>query len=145
MKKLYCGFDLCSPTTSVSMTINGPAPIILAFYMNAAIDQQCEKYIRAQGLEAEVEPFFTTVPDRGTMVFGKLRRDESATRSIDIRVADGRRVALAIESSEVAPFTPSMTGEPNPLGATAEVNGLPPIATPSIVMLISSVPGALGV
>ena len=54
-KKLYSGFDLCDSTTSVSMTINGPAPMILAFFMNAAIDQQCEKYIRAEGLEAEVE------------------------------------------------------------------------------------------
>jgi methylmalonyl-CoA mutase len=44
-KKLYSGFDLCNPTTSVSMTINGPAPIILAFFMNAAIDQLCEKWI----------------------------------------------------------------------------------------------------
>jgi isobutyryl-CoA mutase len=46
-KKLYSGFDLCNPKTSVSMTINGPAPIILAFFMNAAIDQQCEKWIDA--------------------------------------------------------------------------------------------------
>ena len=44
-KKLYSGFDLCDAKTSVSMTINGPAPMILAFFMNAAIDQQCEKYI----------------------------------------------------------------------------------------------------
>ena len=53
-KKLYSGFDLCNPTTSVSMTINGPAPMLLAFFMNTAIDQQCEKYIKANGLEAEV-------------------------------------------------------------------------------------------
>ena len=53
-KKLYCGFDLCDPKTSVSMTINGPAPIILAFDLHAAIDQQCEKWITAQGLWAEV-------------------------------------------------------------------------------------------
>jgi methylmalonyl-CoA mutase len=46
-KKLYSGFDLCDPKTSVSMTINGPAPILLAFFMNAAIDQQCEKWIEA--------------------------------------------------------------------------------------------------
>jgi methylmalonyl-CoA mutase len=46
-KKLYSGFDLCDPRTSVSMTINGPAPIILAFFMNAAIDQQCEKWMTA--------------------------------------------------------------------------------------------------
>lgn len=54
-KKLYSGFDLCDPTTSVSMTINGPAATICAFFMNAAIDQQCEKYIQEHGLEKEVE------------------------------------------------------------------------------------------
>ncbi len=54
-KKLYSGFDLCAPTTSVSMTINGPAPMLLAFFMNAAIDQQCELYIREHGLEDKVE------------------------------------------------------------------------------------------
>lgn len=54
-KKLYSGFDLAHPSTSVSMTINGPAPMLLAFFMNAAIDQQCEKYIRENGLEEEVE------------------------------------------------------------------------------------------
>src|ERR1700749_3429108 len=48
-KKLYSGFDLCSPTTSVSMTINGPAPIVLAFFMNAAIDQQVERHLRRTG------------------------------------------------------------------------------------------------
>jgi methylmalonyl-CoA mutase len=48
-KKLYSGFDLCAATTSVSMTINGPAPIILAFFMNAAIDQQVEKHLRETG------------------------------------------------------------------------------------------------
>jgi methylmalonyl-CoA mutase len=49
MKKLYSGFDLCASTTSVSMTINGPAPMILAFFMNTAIDQQVEKHLRASG------------------------------------------------------------------------------------------------
>jgi methylmalonyl-CoA mutase len=49
MKKLYSGFDLCSPGTSVSMTINGPAPMILAMFMNTAIDQQVERYLKAQG------------------------------------------------------------------------------------------------
>ncbi|GAB4187816.1 MAG: methylmalonyl-CoA mutase family protein [Wenzhouxiangellaceae bacterium] len=49
MKKLYSGFDLCDPTTSVSMTINGPAPMILAMFMNTAIDQQVEKHLREQG------------------------------------------------------------------------------------------------
>jgi methylmalonyl-CoA mutase len=54
-KKLYSGFDLCSPKTSVSMTINGPAPMLLAFFMNAAIDQQCEKYIEQNNLWDEVK------------------------------------------------------------------------------------------
>jgi methylmalonyl-CoA mutase len=49
MKKLYSGFDLCDPATSVSMTINGPAPVLLAFFMHAAIDQLCEKFISSNG------------------------------------------------------------------------------------------------
>ncbi len=53
-KKLYSGFNLADPKTSVSMTINGPAPTICAFFMNAAIDQQCELYIKENGLEDEV-------------------------------------------------------------------------------------------
>jgi len=54
-KKLYSGFDLSNPSTSVSMTINGPAPMLLGFFMNAAIDQNCEKYITENGLEADIE------------------------------------------------------------------------------------------
>ncbi|MEB8344707.1 methylmalonyl-CoA mutase family protein [Flavobacteriaceae bacterium KMM 6898] len=54
-KKLYSGFDLSGIMTSVSMTINGPAPMLLGFFMNAAIDQNCEKYIKENGLEKEVE------------------------------------------------------------------------------------------
>ncbi|MEX0996514.1 MAG: methylmalonyl-CoA mutase family protein [Flavobacteriaceae bacterium] len=54
-KKLYSGFDLSNPMTSVSMTINGPAPMLLGFFMNAAIDQNCEKYIIENKLEKEVE------------------------------------------------------------------------------------------
>jgi methylmalonyl-CoA mutase len=54
-KKLYSGFDLSHPLTSVSMTINGPAPMLLGFFMNAAIDQNCEKYIVENNLQVEVE------------------------------------------------------------------------------------------
>jgi methylmalonyl-CoA mutase len=65
-KKLYSGFDLCDPRTSVSMTINGPAATICAFYMNAAIDQQCELYIRENGLEHLVEAKLkATFDDKG--------------------------------------------------------------------------------
>ena len=53
-KRLYSGFDLADKTTSVSMTINGPAPMLLGYFLNAAIDQGCEKYIREHGLETEV-------------------------------------------------------------------------------------------
>jgi methylmalonyl-CoA mutase len=62
-KKLYSGFDLCDPSTSVSMTINGPAPMLLGFFMNAAIDQQCEKYITENKLEHLVEAKFKEVYD----------------------------------------------------------------------------------
>lgn len=55
MKKLYSGFDLCEPNCSVSMTINGPAPMLVSFFMNTAIDQQCEKYIKENGQEAQVK------------------------------------------------------------------------------------------
>jgi methylmalonyl-CoA mutase len=63
MKKLYSGFDLCAPTTSVSMTINGPAPMILAMFMNTAIDQQVEKYLRADAArwaeaQRKIDAFF---------------------------------------------------------------------------------------
>ena len=54
-KKLYSGFNLANPKTSVSMTINGPAAMLTGFFMNAAIDQQCELYIRKEGLQSEVE------------------------------------------------------------------------------------------
>jgi isobutyryl-CoA mutase len=58
-KKLYSGFNLADPKTSVSMTINGPAPTLVGYFMNAAIDQQCEIYIRENGLEKEVEKKIT--------------------------------------------------------------------------------------
>ncbi|HEY2581783.1 MAG TPA: methylmalonyl-CoA mutase family protein, partial [Mucilaginibacter sp.] len=65
-KKLYSGFDLCHASTSVSMTINGPAPMLLGFFMNAAIDQQCEKYIAEHKLEHLVEEKFKELyDDRG--------------------------------------------------------------------------------
>ena len=67
MKKLYSGFDLCSPTTSVSMTINGPAPMILAMFMNTAVDQQVEKYLRADpsrwaDAQKRIDAFFEGKP-----------------------------------------------------------------------------------
>jgi methylmalonyl-CoA mutase len=55
MKKLYSGFDLCAPTTSVSMTINGPAPMILAMFMNTAVDQRVERHLREIGRWEEAE------------------------------------------------------------------------------------------
>ncbi|WP_334057062.1 methylmalonyl-CoA mutase family protein [Polaribacter sp. P097] len=62
-KKLYSGFDLSHNMTSVSMTINGPAPMLLGFFMNAAIDQNCEKYIIEHNLEADVEAKFKEIYD----------------------------------------------------------------------------------
>ncbi|MDJ1479087.1 methylmalonyl-CoA mutase family protein [Cytophagaceae bacterium YF14B1] len=60
-KKLYSGFNLCDPATSVSMTINGPAPMLLGFFLNAAIDQQCELYIRKHNLEQETNQKVLTI------------------------------------------------------------------------------------
>jgi methylmalonyl-CoA mutase len=60
-KKLYSGFDLCASSTSVSMTINGPAPMLLGFFMNVAIDQQCEKYIMEHELQDEVKEKITQI------------------------------------------------------------------------------------
>ena len=65
-KKLYSGFDLCKASTSVSMTINGPAPMLLGYFMNAVIDQQCERYIHEHKLEHLVEAKFKELyDDRG--------------------------------------------------------------------------------
>jgi methylmalonyl-CoA mutase len=66
-KKLYSGFDLCDPKTSVSMTINGPAPMLLAFFMNAAIDQQCEKYIMGNNLKDEVNKIIEAKYEAGAL------------------------------------------------------------------------------
>ncbi len=68
-KKLYSGFNLSDPKTSVSMTINGPAPMMLAFFMNAAIDQQCEIHIREHKLEKEVRKKIERIyKEKGTRV-----------------------------------------------------------------------------
>ena len=66
MKKLYSGFDLCAPTSSVSMTINGPAPIILAMFMNTAIDQRVERYLKSQGQWAQAERKIKAAHERAT-------------------------------------------------------------------------------
>jgi len=68
-KKLYSGFDLCDPKTSVSMTINGPAPMLLAFFLNAAIDQQCEKYIIENNLADSVNRIIETNYDTEALPF----------------------------------------------------------------------------
>lgn len=87
MKKLYDGFDLCSPMTSVSMTINGPAPIILAMFMNAAVDQQVRKKEEELGRTLSVEEFtevrettFQTV--RGTVQADILKEDQGQNTCI---------------------------------------------------------------
>ncbi len=64
MKKLYSGFDLCNPSTSVSMTINGPAPMILAMFMNTAIDQRVERYLRNSGGWNEAEKKIASLHER---------------------------------------------------------------------------------
>ncbi|MBY0145276.1 fused isobutyryl-CoA mutase/GTPase IcmF [Neobacillus niacini] len=87
MKKLYDGFDLCHPSTSVSMTINGPAPIILAMFMNTAIDQQVKKKEEELGRVLSVEEFakvkaYTLRTVRGTVQADILKEDQGQNTCI---------------------------------------------------------------
>ncbi|AYC28803.1 fused isobutyryl-CoA mutase/GTPase IcmF [Paenisporosarcina cavernae] len=75
MKKLYAGFDLCAPSTSVSMTINGPAPIILAMFMNTAIDQQVKKREEELGRVLTMEEFTETREQTMQVVRGTVQAD----------------------------------------------------------------------
>jgi methylmalonyl-CoA mutase len=87
MKKLYKGFDLCHPSTSVSMTINGPAPIILAMFMNTAIEQQVEKFIEKNEREPNDDEFgkikeWTLQTVRGTVQADILKEDQGQNTCI---------------------------------------------------------------
>ncbi|AVZ80593.1 methylmalonyl-CoA mutase [Zoogloeaceae bacteirum Par-f-2] len=87
MKVLYDGFDLCAPTTSVSMTINGPAPIILAFFFNTAIDQQVEKFKADNGREPTDDEYakiraWTLSTVRGTVQADILKEDQGQNTCI---------------------------------------------------------------
>jgi isobutyryl-CoA mutase len=87
MKKLYAGFDLCAPSTSVSMTINGPAPIILAMFMNTAIDQQVKKREEQLGRLLTIEEFTevraqTLKVVRGTVQADILKEDQGQNTCI---------------------------------------------------------------
>jgi isobutyryl-CoA mutase len=87
MKKLYAGFDLCAPSTSVSMTINGPAPIILAMFMNTAIDQQIDKFQAENNREPSAEEkaeirAYTMQTVRGTVQADILKEDQGQNTCI---------------------------------------------------------------
>jgi methylmalonyl-CoA mutase len=87
LKVLYSGFDLCAPTTSVSMTINGPAPMILAMFMNAAIDQQVEKFQGENGREPDAGEYaniraWTLSTVRGTVQADILKEDQGQNTCI---------------------------------------------------------------
>ncbi|OEH93285.1 fused isobutyryl-CoA mutase/GTPase IcmF, partial [Bacillus solimangrovi] len=87
MKKLYDGFDLCAPSTSVSMTINGPAPMILAMFMNTAIDQQVERFKQENDRDPSVEEYETIKAHtlnvaRGTVQADILKEDQGQNTCI---------------------------------------------------------------
>jgi methylmalonyl-CoA mutase len=97
MEALYAGFDLCSRTTSVSMTINGPAPTILAFYFNAAVRQQLRRYLKERG-EIEISDADCLQPHGGGYSFRELRAkvdDETYDRIVDETVAKVRGTVQA--------------------------------------------------
>jgi methylmalonyl-CoA mutase len=87
VKVLYSGFELCSPTTSVSMTINGPAPIVLAMFLNTAIDQQVDRY-RAENGQAPSEEIYRRIRAdvlanvRGTVQADILKEDQGQNTCI---------------------------------------------------------------
>jgi methylmalonyl-CoA mutase len=87
LKVLYSGFDLCSPSTSVSMTINGPAPMLLAMYMNTAIDQQVEKFSGENGRDPTADEYqkikaWTLSTVRGTVQADILKEDQGQNTCI---------------------------------------------------------------
>lgn len=75
MKKLYAGFDLTHPLTSVSMTINGPAPIILAMYFNTAIDQQVDKFTKGNGRQPTQEEYEKIKAETISVIRGTVQAD----------------------------------------------------------------------
>ncbi|MGB5943609.1 MAG: methylmalonyl-CoA mutase family protein [Leeuwenhoekiella sp.] len=102
-KKLYSGFDLSDPMTSVSMTINGPAPMLLGFFMNAAIDQNCEKYIKANGLEDKVEAKLKELYDDKNLARPKYKSSPGPSQGGEL-------------SQEVSPSGGDLEGDHNGLG-----------------------------
>ena len=87
IKRLYSGFDLCSPSTSVSMTINGPAPVMLAFFLNAAIDQQVDKFVKDNGRVPTVREHASIMSEtlsnvRGTVQADILKEDQGQNTCI---------------------------------------------------------------
>lgn len=87
MKKLYDGFDLCAPNTSVSITINGPAPMMLAFFFNAAIEQQVERFRQQHGRQPEAREYeeirsCTLQTVRGTVQADILKEDQGQNTCI---------------------------------------------------------------
>ena len=87
MKALYDGFDLCNPSTSVSMTINGPAPTILAMYLNAAIDQRVDAFIKETGNEPTAQEWeeirtYSLENVRGTVQADILKEDQGQNTCI---------------------------------------------------------------
>jgi methylmalonyl-CoA mutase len=107
MKKLYSGFDLCAPTTSVSMTINGPAPMLLAMFMNTAIDQQVERHLKQAGRWGEVQRYLeqrNIKQDRQTQPVyrGELPEGHDGSGLGLLGVCGEELVGVALSSEEYA-------------------------------------------
>ncbi len=101
MKKLYSGFDLADPRTSVSMTINGPAPTILALFMNTAVDQQVEAHLKAEGrwdeADAEQERY-----DLGVSTLTELT--QARARFVEAQSARAQAVAQFVFQSKLIDY-----------------------------------------
>ncbi|MCX6316685.1 MAG: methylmalonyl-CoA mutase family protein [Bacteroidetes bacterium] len=127
-KKLYSGFDLCDPKTSVSMTINGPAPVLLAFFMNAAIDQQCEKYIIANNLRDEVNRLIESKYDidglpRYVGIQGKPVHPKELTKPENVLPAGNNGLGLRLLGLSGADVLPAEVYEKIKADALMQVRG----------------------
>lgn len=115
IKKLYSGFDLCDPSTSVSMTINGPAPMMLAMFFNAAIDQQVEKYIKEHNLFGQVQDRINDYykklnieRPRYNKKFGRTNIDEENELGLGLLGITGDQVIEKSVYEEIKKYTLSM-------------------------------------
>ncbi len=141
-KKLYSGFDLCAPTTSVSMTINGPAPMLLAFFMNAAVDQQCEKHIRENGLESKVEEVLKAQYDDNGLqrpMYQGIVSGKPSNGKEDVTLSDSALSGIVSKDENESP-SPTLT-EGKEVASALSVKGALPAGNKGLGLMLLGITG----